>query len=129
MAFTLQVIAGAAFIVLSGSLSAATWYTWLVELWKELSQIALGATAVSFIVIDGGAGIMVLTQKFREELRNQGREEGREEGLEVGQAMGLEKGIEVGREEERKAWVEWNERRVQAMKEGWDFNEPPPNGK
>ena len=72
---------------------------------------------------------MVLTQRFREELRNQGREEGREEGLEVGQAMGLEKGIEVGREEERKAWVEWNERRVQAIESGREFSEPPPNGK
>ncbi len=68
---------------------------------------------------------MVLTQKFREQLRNEGREEGREEGLERGRELG----IEVGREIERMAWVEWNERRTRAMEEGREFSEPPPNGK
>ena len=76
---------------------------------------------------------MVLTQRFREELRNQGREEGLEVGLERGREVGREEGLEegqaMGREEERKAWVDWNERRVQATEEGREFNEPPPNGK
>ena len=61
---------------------------------------------------------MVLTQRFREELRNQGREEGLKEGREKGRA--------IGREEVQKAWVEWNERRVQAIETGREFNEPPP---
>ena len=52
---------------------------------------------------------MVLTQKFRDELRKQGREE--------------------GREEERKVWVEWIQRRRQALAEGRDFTEPPPSEK
>ena len=36
------------------------------------------------------------------------------------------KGREEGREEERRAWLEWNERREQAVKDGQEFNEPPP---
>lgn len=31
-----------------------------------------------------------------------------------------------GREEERRAWIEWNQRREQAIKDGQDFTEPPP---
>ena len=56
---------------------------------------------------------MVLTQRFRDELRKQGFELGRKEG----------------REEERKAWVEWNQRRNQAMAEGREFTESPPHEK
>ena len=60
---------------------------------------------------------MVLTQKFRDELRKQAREEG------------MELGREEGREAERKAWVEWIQRRDQAIAEGQDFTEPPPSEK
>ena len=64
---------------------------------------------------------MVLTQRFRDELRKQAREEGLEEGL--------EKGLEKGRDLERKAWVEWNQRRSQAIAEGREFTEAPPGEK
>ena len=40
---------------------------------------------------------------------------------------GREEGLEEGREEERRAWVEWNERREQAVKDGREFTEPPPS--
>ena len=88
---------------------------------------------------------MVLTQRVRDELRKQGlerglelgREEGREEGLEVGlekgreegREEGLEVGLEKGREDERKAWVDWIQRRDEAIAEGRDFTEPPPHQK
>ena len=52
---------------------------------------------------------MVLTQRFRDELRKQAREE--------------------GREAERKAWVDWIQRSRQALAEGREFTEPPPSEK
>ena len=116
-AFTLQVIAGAVILVATGSLSETAWPMLLVDVLQEIGLLAVGATATSFIVIDGGAAIMVLTQRFRDELRKQAREEG------------LEEGLEKGRDLERKAWVEWNQRRSQAMAEGREFTEAPPHEK
>ena len=72
---------------------------------------------------------MVLTQRFRDELRKQAREEGRELGREEGRQEGRGEGREEGREEERKAWMEWNQRRSQAMAEGREFTEAPPGEK
>ena len=124
-AFTLQVVAGAAILIATGSLSESTWPALLVDLLQEIGLLAVGATATSFIVIDGGAAIMVLTQRFRDELRKQAREE----GLEIGIERGREVGRGEGREEERKAWVDWIQRRDQAIAEGRDFTEPPPHQK
>ena len=36
-------------------------------------------------------------------------------------------GLEQGREDERRRWVAWNERRVEAEKNGQPFDEPPPS--
>lgn len=33
----------------------------------------------------------------------------------------------VGQAVERKAWEEWNQRRVEAEREGREFDEPPPS--
>jgi hypothetical protein len=38
-----------------------------------------------------------------------------------------EEGKSVGQAEERKAWEEWNQRRVEAEEAGMEFNEPPPS--
>ena len=35
-------------------------------------------------------------------------------------------GREKGREEERRKWATWNERRLEAEKRGEPFDEPPP---
>ena len=72
----------------------------------------------SFIL---GGGIMVMAraakqyldakiEKQRERFREQGREEGREEG----------------KADERRAWVDWNTRRLEAEARGEPFDEPPP---
>ena len=72
-----------------------------------------------------GGGIMVMAraakqyldakiEKQRERFREQGREEGREQGREQGKA------------DERRAWVDWNTRRLEAEARGEPFDEPPP---
>ena len=70
----------------------------------------------------------------RAEGRVEGREEGMAEGIAVGKVEGLTAGIAVGevrgREEgeaaERRRWMEWNSRRVEAERAGLPFDEPPP---
>ena len=42
-------------------------------------------------------------------------------------AKGREEGKDEGREEEREKWIAWNQRREEALKEGREFTEPPPN--
>ena len=41
-------------------------------------------------------------------------------------AEGKAEGKAEGQEEERKRWVEWNNRRLKADAEGNPFDEPPP---
>ena len=72
---------------------------------------------------------MVLTQRFRDELRKQAREEGFAQGREEGRKQAREDGFALGREEERRAWVEWYQRSQQALAEGREFTEPPPSEK
>ncbi|MCY3821289.1 MAG: hypothetical protein OXH52_18370 [Gammaproteobacteria bacterium] len=52
----------------------------------------------------------------RAEVRAEGRVEGRVEGREQGLA------------EARAEWQAWNEHRLAAEREGWDFTEPTPQG-
>ena len=57
-----------------------------------------------------------------------GRAEGRAEGMETGVKTGIETGIATGEAAERRRWTEWNDRRLDAEREGVPFNEPPPSG-
>ena len=56
-----------------------------------------------------------LTKKLIEPLERKRREE-------------LEQGVDQGRARERRAWTEWNSRRLEAEANGLPFNEPPPSG-
>ena len=84
-----------------------------------------------------------LERKRREELeqrfergRAEGREEGvaqgvargRAEGVAQGRAEGVAQGVGQGAERERRAWTEWNSRRMEAEANGLPFDEPPPSG-
>ena len=51
------------------------------------------------------------------------------EGLEMLSERYLKRRYEEGRAEERKAWEDWNRRRVEAEEAGEKFNEPPPSGR
>lgn len=39
------------------------------------------------------------------------------------------KGKEEGREEKQQQWLAWNERRLEALREGREFTEPTPENK
>jgi flagellar biosynthesis/type III secretory pathway protein FliH len=54
---------------------------------------------------------MIFAEKYKARRFEEGRKEGREEG----------------RQRERRAWEEWNTRRLQALANGEPFDEPPPS--
>jgi hypothetical protein len=49
-----------------------------------------------------------------------------QEGGEMLAERYLRRRFEKGKEEERKRWMEWNKRRLEAEAEGKPFDEPPP---
>ena len=70
-----------------------------------------------------------LTEKFLEPWREKRREEAKK-AMEKNRAKILAEGLAEGRAqgeaEERRRWVEWNHRRLEAQEEGVPFDEPPP---
>ena len=99
----------------------------------------IGVSMADFI---GGTAMVTakyLTKKLIEPLERKRREEleqrferGRAEGVAQGVAQGVERGraegVDQGMERERRAWTEWNSRRMEAEANGLPFNEPPPSG-
>ena len=45
----------------------------------------------------------------------------------AGRAAGIAEGVVKGRTEERAKWVSWNNRRMDAERDGVPFIEPPPD--
>ena len=106
--------------------------------------------AVSMADLIGGSAMVTakyLTKKLIEPLERKRREEleqrfergraqgvaqgvarGRAEGVAQGRAEGVAQGVDQGMERERRAWTEWNSRRLEAEANGLPFNEPPPSG-
>ena len=117
--------------VVSGTAPAATLFI----------VYAITATALTDFI---GGGVMVtaryLTKKLIEPLERKRREEraamerrilegverGRAEGVAQGRAQGRAEGVAQGAERERRAWMAWNSRRVDAEANGLPFDEPPP---
>ena len=64
--------------------------------------------------------------KLRAEGEARGRAEGEARGRAEGEAEGEARGEARGRAEERRAWTEWNRRRMEAERKGETFDEPPP---
>ena len=76
----------------------------VVYVWKEAEPLVVVSAVVALIVVEGWS---MLAEKYLRERYRKGREE--------------------GREEERKAWREWNDRRILAERSGRPFTEPPPS--
>ena len=95
----------------------------------------LGVTAADLTI----GGVMVtaryLTKKLIEPLDRKREEEverrierGMSEGVALGRSEGMSEGVALGIERERRAWTQWNSRRLEAEADGLPFNEPPPSG-
>ena len=113
--------------------------------WREISKGVAGVNELIIAVVSGtasavplfvvyailavsamdliGGGAMVtakyLTKKLIEPLDRKRKEE-----LE----RRFERGRSEGAERERRAWTEWNSRRLEAEANGLPFDEPPPSG-
>ena len=74
--------------------------TTFIEILYGLAPIVIVATANTIVVIEGAE---MLSEKY------------------------LKKRYEAGQAEERKRWLEWNERRLEAQAANEPFDEPPPS--
>ena len=107
----------------------------IISVGLTMGQITVAITAITFIIIEGGA---VLADRYLKRQYEKGRADGREEGLEEGRADGREEGLEQGRADGREegleegirtaseAWEAWNNRRMEAEASGEPFTEAPP---
>ena len=117
-----------------GDSAAETAYAILVG----VGYVGVADAAITVGVIEGGIAIMVLARIWLERREQIIFEQGVEQGIEQGIEKGIEQGIEQGREQGRgqgigqgieknqKKWEAWNHRRLLAMEEGREFDEPPP---
>ena len=75
---------------------------------KEASGLTPWLIIFTYYLVEG---LSMLAEKYLRSRYAKGKEEGREEGL----------------EEERQQWLAWNQRRLEALREGREFTEPPPD--
>ena len=91
------------------------------------ADILLSYTAAavgSFVIIQGVEQVMVVTHFFREQTRKLVEQRLERERLERERR---EQARADGRAEERAAWAAWNERRIEAERNGFPFDEDPPS--
>ena len=94
---------------------------------KEASGLIPWLIIFTFYLVEG---ISMLAERYLRSRYTKGKEEGlkegRQEGLKEGRQEGREEGQEEGRDKERQQWLAWNLRREEALREGKEFDEPPP---
>lgn len=84
----------------------------------QLAAMMAVATGITFIIFQGVDFFMFLTQLYKERLQRKIKE---------AEAKGKAEGKVEGKAEERDLWIEWNNRRLEAVEKGVEFNEDPPN--
>ncbi len=97
-----------------GDSAAETAYAILVG----VGYVGVADAAITVGVIEGGIAIMVLARIWLERREQISFEQGVEQGIEQGRGQ--------GRENTQRKWEAWNNRRLLAIEEGREFDEPPP---
>ena len=105
---------------------------------SEFSGVATGIAVVAMLAtrpLNLAGGILMslyqaMVNRFVIPVIEEHRAEGRAEGIEQGRAIGLEEGrtagLKEGRAEVQTKWRAWNQRRLDAERQGREFVEPPP---
>lgn len=93
--------------------------------------ILLGMASLSFlsatntiVAVEGGE---MLVERYLRRRYQAGLKEGEEKGKAEGREEGKAEGLAEGRSEAWNEWQSWNQRRLEAEKEGRSFTEPPPS--
>ena len=79
---------------------------------KDASGVIPWLIIFTFYLVEG---ISMLAERYLRSRYARGRQDGKKEGR------------AEGREEERLQWRAWNQRREEALREGREFTEPPPD--
>ena len=88
------------------------------EVIANAGSVAAGSAGIAIAASELTRGMMVIASYLREKLLEPQRKRYREEGKEKGRAE--------GHQEMAARWREWNRRRLNALENGEEFNEPPP---
>ena len=85
-------------------------------------SVTAGSAGIAIVASETTRWMMVIASYFRDKFLEPQRERYRNQGREQGHQEGLEK----GRQEMANRWREWNQRNLDALEKGEEFNEPPP---
>ena len=88
--------------------TADGWLETVIAIARGMEPLVIVLTAATVILVEGYS---MLAERYLKRRYREGHVEGRVEG----------------RVEERQRWMDWNERRQQALDEGRPFDEPPPS--
>ena len=80
----------------------------------------------SVVLVDIGRFLMVFLPDLRGRIRDRAWAEGRAEGRSEGRAEGRSEGEAIGVDQMHAKWSAWNQRRLEAERNGEPFDEPPP---
>ena len=88
---------------------------------QGMASIGVASATTAITITEVINGIMVIGEWMRDRFVEPQKEKQRQEGL--------EQGIQRGLQQERKRWMEWNQRRMEAEAKGETFNEPTPDSR
>lgn len=89
------------------------------EFFVHIAAFGAGASIMLVAIYNGWDVLMYLTTRFKASLQQRVKK-ARTAGMAAGKAEGIA--------ENQRAWLAWNNRRLDAEAKGLAFDEPPPNG-
>lgn len=89
------------------------------EFFVHIAAFGAGASIMLVAIYNGWDVLMYLTTRFKASLQQRVKK-ARVEGMAAGKTEGIA--------ENQRAWLAWNNRRLDAEAKGLAFDEPPPNG-
>ena len=118
IAYTILV---ARYEIVHGGHSSATEI--IIAVAERDSLVIPGFVASTAIMMEGVSYIVITAEYFRNKFIKPIIEQHKEEGRAEGRAEGLTEGLT----EMYQKWTDWNNRRMEAEREGLPFDEPPPD--
>ncbi len=85
----------------------------------HIAAFSAGGSVILIAIYNGWDVLMYLTTRFKATLQQR---------VKKARAEGIAKGIAEGIAENQRAWLAWNNRRLDAEIKGLPFDETPPNG-
>ena len=98
---------------------------------QGMAWVGVASATTAITITEVINGIMVIGEWMRERFVEPLKEKQRQERIQLQQKLeqARQRTIQEGRLKERKRWMEWNQRRMEAEAKGETFNEPTPDSR